>query len=300
MMNVQAARPRGEFTLVELPAVSKRAFTLVELLVVIGIISVLVSILLPAMQQAREKALRVSCASNLRQTYFVVMMYANDNHGWLPFPASGTIPHDVCFASDLTTYNVNNPASPLRFKENFYTGLYPRYATTCKLWICPSWSYVNDVNFNNYYRWVLTNQQVAQPSMLGYFWLPWIQACVASDPSVSNLSGRAGVKITDRYSLYNLSYTMAESVIMQDNVAVDAIFAPPGVCATNHETRAHGPTPLDGSPTSNVAGANVLYGAGAVEWVSRDAKSSEGLGSRWYMGSLPLGYWWWYGLVRNK
>lgn len=62
----------------------RRAFSLVELLTVIGIISVLMGLLMPTMGKARESARRAMCASNLRQLHVASMAYATDNRGYLP------------------------------------------------------------------------------------------------------------------------------------------------------------------------------------------------------------------------
>lgn len=59
-------------------------FTLVELLVVIGIIAVLIAILLPALQKARQAAQSVVCMSNLRQIGVALELYANGHNGYQP------------------------------------------------------------------------------------------------------------------------------------------------------------------------------------------------------------------------
>ena len=74
---------------------SKISFTLIELLVVIAIIAILAAMLLPALQQAREKAKQISCLSKLKQIGTAVQLYVGNNGGWF-MPASAPI---------LTPYN---------------------------------------------------------------------------------------------------------------------------------------------------------------------------------------------------
>src|SRR5688572_25160198 len=62
----------------------RSGFTLIELLVVVGIIAVLVALLLPALNRAREQATTVQCLSNLRQIMLGTQMYAQMNRDFIP------------------------------------------------------------------------------------------------------------------------------------------------------------------------------------------------------------------------
>src|SRR4026207_868242 len=63
---------------------SRHAFTLVELLVVIAVITILAALLLPALNQAQEKARTTYCLNNLKQWGLATQMYASDNNDRLP------------------------------------------------------------------------------------------------------------------------------------------------------------------------------------------------------------------------
>ncbi len=108
------------------PRRSAYAFTLVELLVVIGIIAVLVSILLPALQKARDSANTIACASNLRQIGIASATYTAENKGYA-FPArydsrSAAIP----------------PASATSLPDELSRWLPKSWEAQKSVWYCPS------------------------------------------------------------------------------------------------------------------------------------------------------------------
>ncbi|MBI4025225.1 MAG: type II secretion system protein [Verrucomicrobia bacterium] len=112
-------------------APSLHAFTIIELLVVVAIISILAAMLMPAIKNAQETAKSAGCVNNLRQMSIAVVSYADDHDGWTPLPGwgsgtppSGTIAFDWNWYCLITPYLTSEPFTPgggayTRFREIF-------------------------------------------------------------------------------------------------------------------------------------------------------------------------------------
>ena len=211
-------------------------FTLVELLVVIGIVAVLIGILLPSLSRAREQAKRTACLSNLRQLHLAMHMYANENKDYVPVGYW----RDQKQVSYLFHYNDSN--------KEYYTllGLLYLHGTVKdpKGFYCPSETHdwLNYNTANNIWVPIEVASNNRYNTRLGYACRPAVSFPDATSTAPAAIAYPSPPNKMPRLSRFG------DKAILADMVA-----------AAGFVDRRH------------KQGANVLYGNGSARWVPRTA-----------------------------
>ena len=236
----------------------KRGFTLIELLVVIAIISILASMLMPALKNAMDSAKKITCVNNLKQIYLSTVQYANDFDGKLPqagWNGLDTNPAPGGFASFFT----NGKLYPETVQSRQFMGIgmlaAAGYISVGEGLLCPS----------------------SPPAAYPYVGtVTGLQA--AFDSGMTNPSGTGSTSITYVNGLY-FFYTVGGGRIGRpgQNIGYHDSSAPyynsgSGIPATSYYQCRFDATGTDAGNTDNAChnaeGLNSAYYDGHVKWIT--------------------------------
>ena len=245
----------------------RRGFTLVELLVVIGVIAVIVALLLPTLGRATDSARRIQCASNIRNLLQWTECYAAENRGWLPALHSPNVCWPYWFDSNSNGFDWRN-----RMLSDL--------GDTRDLFYCPSNPAWNINTYWNFPDGLLTDTV----SVWGYSYYPrpvqdvfvWANPPTASSPMKLSNQPWTASQLTD--SPYY-------DVIWSDNCRSDN--GQFGSAEGANHVFGNEPTPAV-MPNGN-GGTNVGYLDGHVEWIAQNSMLR-----RWYYidsTDTYRGYW---------
>jgi prepilin-type N-terminal cleavage/methylation domain-containing protein/prepilin-type processing-associated H-X9-DG protein len=245
----------------------KRAFTLVELLVVIGIISVLVAILLPALARARLQAQIVACASNMRQCGIALLNYSNDYKGFLP--PNGGWNMDVNGPSIARTFV--NSTGPIDLRA-----LAPYLGNTSVI-MCPGWFEKTPYGESTAFWWNwygkglddwMNNTAVSSSRRIGYTYL-WSnsQPCSEQHPG-GRYFGKDSFRVGGYYPTNYFNLKFNEWWILTDRAMYDVTAPSYGLALGARFEPYAGVVPNTFAHQLNrPSGGNILWGDWHVEWM---------------------------------
>ncbi|HZZ43195.1 MAG TPA: prepilin-type N-terminal cleavage/methylation domain-containing protein [Tepidisphaeraceae bacterium] len=282
-------------------AARRRGFTLVELLVVIGIIALLISILLPALNKAREASNRTVCLANLRQISQFLFIYANLNKDQIPLGClathvsvpTGEIEENNYFlsvASGVPNGDYNpDPTGPqlnirlISLGVLYQAGLLKN--SSGRIFFCPSFTDINhayDVPNNPW-----------PPYSAPVLAITGVRSCYSTRASTNNTVLTSGSKSTDEVCWPREDADFFGGCLCQNGATtkISTMFK-----LGKLKNRAivsdiiSGPDRLD---VAHKKGVNVLYANGGASWVPRDmidkqlaAMSGFGANNDWLVDQI--------------